>query len=293
MDIFVSEYVISKMTIPESQLSRWTNHGSQDNSKRTHESIRNALDCYQWPEQMTFDFSLQGSYKNDTNIRGDSDVDVIIKLNHAFCYECNSLSQSDQHKLKNTFQDSMYGLPDFKSHTLKALSDKFGASVIEGNKAIKIKSDSNRLAADVIVCMEYRKYTSIDYFVKGIKFFTKLDKHRIINYPNEHYKRGVEKNELTDGMYKQTVRMFKNARNHLVETRKISQNLAPSYFLECFIYNAPDHAFQGSLQDIYCSIVDWMETCDVDEILCQNEQKYLFGSSAESWTPESADELSK
>ena len=62
------------MTIPESHLSTWSHHGPQDSSKRTHEAIRRVLDAYQWPLSLTRDFYLHGSYLNDTNIRGDSDV---------------------------------------------------------------------------------------------------------------------------------------------------------------------------------------------------------------------------
>ncbi len=281
------------MAIPESQLGQWSNHGSQTNSKRTHEFIRRALESYSWPEKMTYNFFLQGSYKNATNIRDDSDVDVVIKLNNVFYHDCSSLSLSNRYKLESSFQTAAYTWSEFRTATLDALRSEFGVSVKEGNKSIKIESDPPRLAADVVVCTEYRKYHSLDSFVKGIKFFTLRDKRCVINYPQEHHKWGVKKNNCTDGWYKPTVRMFKNARNHLVDARKISQNLAPSYFLECLIYNAPNRAFQGSFQDIYCSIVDWMTTCDTSEAVCQNNQEYLFGSSAEQWSSEHAAELSE
>ena len=57
------------MAIPESQLSRWSDHGAQESSKRTHEAIRRVLNAHSWPHGMTYDFYLQGSYRNDTNIR--------------------------------------------------------------------------------------------------------------------------------------------------------------------------------------------------------------------------------
>ena len=57
------------MAIPESQLSRWSHHGPQEASIRTHQSIRRVLDNHQWPRGMTYDFYLQGSYRNDTNLR--------------------------------------------------------------------------------------------------------------------------------------------------------------------------------------------------------------------------------
>ena len=75
------------VAIPESQLSRWSNHGSQTGSKQTHETIRRALESYPWPEGKTHEFFLQGSYSNSTNIRGDSDVDVVLKLNNTFYHD--------------------------------------------------------------------------------------------------------------------------------------------------------------------------------------------------------------
>ena len=68
------------MPIPESQLSRWSDHGSQDAAKRTHIAIRRALEAYPWPPGVTYDVYLQGSYQNDTNISGDGDVDVVLEL---------------------------------------------------------------------------------------------------------------------------------------------------------------------------------------------------------------------
>ena len=44
------------MPIPESQLGRWSHHGPQDASIKTHEAIRRVLEAYQWPSGMTYDF---------------------------------------------------------------------------------------------------------------------------------------------------------------------------------------------------------------------------------------------
>ena len=78
------------MAILESQLSTWSNHDAQATSKRTHEAIRKVLDANQWPAGMIHDFYLQGSYRNDTNIRGDSDVDVVLQLTSSFHHEADS-----------------------------------------------------------------------------------------------------------------------------------------------------------------------------------------------------------
>jgi tRNA nucleotidyltransferase (CCA-adding enzyme) len=73
------------MPIPESQLEIWSHQGAVTASKTTHESIRIALSANTSPIRQRVaaggvEIYLQGSYKNDTNIRGDSDVDVVVEL---------------------------------------------------------------------------------------------------------------------------------------------------------------------------------------------------------------------
>ena len=157
------------MAIPESQLSTWSNHGPQDSSKRTHEAIRRALDAYRWPSGMTRDFYLQGSYRNDTNIRGDSDVDVVLEMTSAFKWDARTLPEYEQRLVSSSFQPPIYDWNDFRRETLKALESGFGRGMVsQGNKSIKLKAHPPRLAADVVVCMEHRRYTSYSSYVEGI-----------------------------------------------------------------------------------------------------------------------------
>ena len=273
------------MPIPESQLSRWSDHGPQESSKRTHEAIRQVLDAYWWPQGMTYEFYLQGSYRNDTNIRGDSDVDVVLELTSAFNYDATPLSQYEQEALASSFPPAAYNWNDFRRETLKALESGFGKEMVaQGNKSIKLKADPPRLAADVVVCLTHREYNSFNSYVEGITFWALRDKRWIVNYPNEHYKNSAAKSARTWDRYKRTVRMFKNARNHLESSGRISSDLAPSYFVECLLHNAPDSEFQYGFQGTYCSIVNWMVQSNLDGLVCQNGQQLLFGPSPEQWS---------
>ena len=273
------------MPIPESQLSRWSNHGAQESSKRTHEAIRRVLDAYRWPQGMTYDFYLQGSYRNDTNIRGDSDVDIVMELTSAFQYDMTSLSEYQQGALASPFQPASHDWDDFRRETLKALESGFGSEMVaQGSKSIKLKADPPRLAADVVVCLTHRQYRSFNSYVEGITFWAPRDKRWIVNFPKEHYKNGAAKSTRTWDRYKRTVRMFKNARNHLESSGRINSDLAPSYFVECLLYNAPDLAFQSRFQETYCSIVNWMVQNSLDGLICQNGQQLLFGPSPEQWS---------
>ena len=277
------------MAIPESQLSRWSDHGAQDTAKRTHEAIRRVLDAYRWPQGMTYDFYLQGSYRNDTNILGDSDVDVVLEMTSTFKHDTGSLSQYEQQAVVSSFQTATYDWNDFRREVLKALEGGFGSSMVgQGNKSIKLKADPPRLAADAVACMGHRRYESSYSYAEGITFYALQDKRWIVNYPKEHYKNGAGKSTRTSDRFKRTVRMFKNARNHMESTGRISADLAPSYFVECLIYNSPDWAFQYGFQDTYGAVVNWMVQSNLAGLICQNGQQRLFGPSPEQWSVDDA-----
>ncbi len=277
------------MAIPESQLSRWSHHGPQEASIRTHQTIRSALEDYTWPQGMTYNVFLQGSYRNDTNTRGDSDVDVVLELKSTFYYDATSLPEFDRGVLRASIPPATHSWNDFRCEALRALQDGFPwGSVVQGNKALKLKENPPRLAADVVVCAEHRRYTSPWEYVQGITFWALRDNYQVINYPRRHYKNGAAKSVCTFDRYKRTVRMFKNARNFMESNGIINAELAPSYFIESLIYNAPDAAFQPGFQDTYYSIVKWMASTNLSGLVCQNCQQYLFGSSPEQWSVENA-----
>ena len=45
-----------------------------------------------------------------------------------------------------------------------------------------------------------------------------------------------------------------------------------------------DSSFQYGFQRTYCSIVDWMVQNNLDGLVCQNGQQWLFGPSPEQWS---------
>ena len=280
------------MPIPESQLSRWSDHGPQDASIRTHESIRRVLAAHRWLPGMTYDFYLQGSYRNDTNVRGDSDVDVVLEFNSTVNYDATALSEYERNRLSVSFQPATHSWNDFRREALRALEGGFGRGFVgQGGKSIKVKANPPRLAADVVVCMEHRRYDNYNSYAQGITFTALKDKHKVINFPKEHYNNGADKSRRTGDRYKRTVRMFKSVRNHLESNRRIGPNLVPSYFLECLLYNAPDGSFQQGFQDTYAAIVNWMIQNNLQGAVCQNGQQNLFGTSPEQWSVADAEAL--
>jgi len=268
------------MAIPESQLERWSNQGAVATAKQTHESIRAALDRYDWPNGKP-EVYLQGSYKNSTNIRGDSDVDVVVQLNSIF-----RSNLTEEQKRWFGFTNATYTWREFREDVRKALIEYYGLSKVrQGKKSLKVQTPY--LPSDVVVCIQYRKYPqhpkSEDDFIEGMTFYVPSEGRWVVNFPKLHYDNGVDKNSRTSGWYKHTVRMFKNARTYLIE-REAPQDLAPSYFLECLLYNVLDGKFGKSFQDTFCNVVNWLNLADFSQFVCQNEQLSLFGNSPEQWS---------
>lgn len=279
------------MTIPEEQLTSWSRQGAIELSKTTHESIRNAIDKYNgWPTDVTKEVYLQGSYRNDTNIRGDSDVDVVIELTSIFW---NNLTTIEKGQLG--FSTSTYTLQEFKNSVIDALTSYYGSSYIDssGSKSIKVTANSGRLKADVVVCATYKYYENLRVRSQGITFWDSYS-NQIINYPKIHIENGINKNSSskTNGWFKPSVRMLKNARNKLVELGKITADDCPSYFIECLTYNVPDNAFGDSYQDCFVNILNYLlqnlTEQNIKEYICQNGMYYLFGLLSVQWNLQSA-----
>ncbi|MDE2857707.1 MAG: hypothetical protein OXN94_07650 [Chloroflexota bacterium] len=117
-----------------------------------------------------------------------------------------------------------------------------------------------------------------------------LDKKTwIYNFPKLHRDNGSAKNEYsrTRNNYKPTIRMFKNARNRLIDRGIISESTAPSYFVECLLYNVPDDKYLGGFGNRYIeilsSLVDSLSHNQGQTLICQNEQSSLFGPESTQW----------
>ena len=99
---------------------------------------------------------------------------------------------------------------------------------------------------------------------------------------------GMEKEEATDRQFKRTIRMFKAARNVVVDKGALTKDNAPSYFTECLLYNVPDYPFKRKRTPTYVGILAWLKTAKLNGFKCQNEQVPLFGPGREQWTADKA-----
>ena len=266
------------MPILESKLSRWSHHRAAKAFKQAHVPIRQALDAHKGLEQFRFEVFLQGSYKNDTNLGGDSDVDVVIRLAHKLNADVVALTgaelqRNDSHKAAHK-QWQM-----FRRHALRAVRARFGDDASSGRKTLKIKKGKLPAEADLVVTLRYRG---------GVAFYLSDERRWVVSFPQQHHQWGLKKEKATSQRFKRTIRMFKAARNRLVEAKALTKDDAPSYFIECLLYNAPDRLFEPKLAPTYTGVIGWLKTAELDGFQCQNRKVALFGPGREQWSVKNA-----
>ena len=262
------------MPIPERTLSRWSHHQAATAFTQAHVPLRQALDAHKGLSQFKYEVFLQGSYKNDTNLGGDSDVDVVIRLAHKLDPQVVALTGAELQRV-DAHNDAHRQWRLFRRHALRAVRAHFGDEASSGRKTLKIKKGTLPADADLVVTLRYQG---------GIAFYLSDERRWVVSFPQQHHQWGLMKEKATSGRFKRTVRMFKAARNRLVETKALTKDDAPSYFIECLLYNAPDRLFEPKLAPTYTGVIGWLKTAELDGFQCQNRKVALFGPGKEQWS---------
>jgi len=259
--------------------------------------VRDAINNDNKLSNKNIEVFAQGSYRNNTNVRQDSDVDVCVCLMDV-CFADYSMCKGLSDRMVG-LSSSNYTYGEFKNAVEKALVEKFGrASVKRGNKAFDIHANTYRVDADVVPCIEHRRYTGEKvydgsyYYLSGTKFLPD-NGGSVINWPQQHYENGVAKNKATGNRFKYITRALKSLRNHMAENGIATAKPIPSYLIECLVWNVPDvdfghdaytdnmravlaHTFNETIDDAKCT--EWGEV---------NELKYLF-RKGQPWTRQQA-----
>jgi hypothetical protein len=283
------------MAIPEEQLSTWAQIGAQETSKATYATVKLALENegagYHGKAYSVF---LQGSYGNDTNIRKESDVDVVIRLDAIFTYDILSLPEAQQAAFKGVHPDAVYTHVNFRNDVLKVLTDRFSDDVEPGVKAVVVNPRHTRRKADVLIATQHRKYSRFDAIgnddkVTGISFH-KSDGTRVANYPEQHRANLTAKNQATNEWFKHIVRIFKNARQKIIDEGVLGAGVAPSYYIEGLLYNVPNNKFGVSYAASVENVLRWLVEADRSQFKCANGQYILLdGGSDVSWNSANCD----
>lgn len=252
------------MSIPSDVLINWSKPGKSDNSKITYEKLGSVINSKLYDNHELF---LQGSYHNTTHVKENSDIDVVV-LNK------NIVINNTLYGLQGNLED----LKNWKSSLFYKIQGSQNFNFSLGNKTIKYSGNISYVPADIVPCGYYK--SAVIGSQLGTILYDSYSRRYFINYPKQHYENGVLKSQQTNGNFKKAVRMFKNARNRAVKKGLLqNEDIAPSYFLECLIYNVPNSCFNGNEQDIFYNATRWLlqNKHIFSNMKCQNGIQKLFG----------------
>ncbi len=131
---------------------------------------------------------LQGSYANNTNTRGDSDVDVVVMMTSTFMPDLSRLSAPEKqyhqlHRIPGTTSAA-----DFRAMSSARNRSYYGSARVESkNKCLRVARTAGYVDADVVPAQQHRLFTSYSpsgyaEWVEGYLDPT-LRGGRIVNYP--------------------------------------------------------------------------------------------------------------
>jgi len=227
----------------ETQFREWAKPPGKTEQERCHNAvstIQNAIEASGKLRARSISTFCHGSYRNNTNVRKDSDVDVGILCTNTFLYDLPEGKTPDAFGIT----PATYYYNTFKDEVEEALVDYFGRTAVKrGNKAFDVHETSYHVEADVGAFFEHRRYGSSGGYLEGVELRTDRENRRIINWPEQHCDNGTNKNKQTGMRFKSIVRVLKALSCEMTEQGVHAGNV-PGFLIECLAWNVPDDHFQ-------------------------------------------------
>lgn len=272
--------------------SSLTEKDSQDRAERM---VKDAVAYHQAFSAINPRVFPKGSYANNTNVKLDSDVDIVVECDDVYFH---SFLDPAWGTVPSTSPYAGIWTPAyFRQEVTAALVNYFGASEVQiGDVALTLKEKTgSRPSVDIVPAFRYVRYDAPDLSVSqpGNKIFKKTT-GELVNWPDQQLSNGRSKNVDSGTRYKDFVRVLKRAENYLVGQGVISE--LPSYLMECLIWNVPNSILNnGTLEQDFGATLRWLwlkltESYVREEWVEPNRLKYLFHNS-QKWTVEDAKKI--
>lgn len=270
----------------EQQLIAWSKPVSTTEDEKCKRAISQITEAIRNKFGNEVTVFLQGSYENNTNVRKDSDVDIVVRHDGYFYHDLQRLSEHDKQMYEANRTPGNYQFEQLKEDVHTALINAFGNDAKRKNKCIEVVGNSYRITGDVIPCFVHKRFSTLTTTeVEGIQFNSDTGA-KIISFPKQHYKNGVAKTEATGRMYKRIVRILKVIKNNLIDSGSISEELASSFFIECLVYNVPNDQFvvgnyTQTLKNVITKVYNDMgDPAVANKYVEVSGYKWLLGSDA-------------
>lgn len=282
-------------------LERWMSRSSSAEDirmERAERMVRAAIDAHPAFDgyRNVIKVYPKGSYANRTNVRADSDVDIVVENRDLYYYEYLPRSAAPSPDPNaSPYRGRWDDKDEWRSEVLAALRNAYGPAHVDTGGTVAITIDEvpgSRPSTDVVPSFEFRRFDSPDRRAIhiGSRVFS-TDGEAINNFPEQQRANGIAKDGRTSGRYKKYVRALKNAENFLADDGQIEG--LPSYFMECLVWNVPDSiishgleladGFRAALQYLLVNLHE--DDFDSEKWKEPNELKWLF-RGAKKWTSE-------
>ena len=247
------KYVIGAM-LPVAQ-----NYTEQIISNR--KSIENTLKQMNDSEykNANLEFAYQGSVSNNTHIRRNSDVDLLVICNYF-------ISLEEGLPCPNPYQGSPENdLLLLRKNCVKKLEKMTPPLKIDDSGAKSVKVFGGHLSVSVDVVPANWFETKESYFSKerkdrGIMVLNKNSKKRITNYPFKFNSLLSEKDSLTAGVFKQAIRLLKNIKVDAENVMGSKINFS-SYGIVSLLYNLPNKNYHIGYSPLMLVDVIYRQIC--------------------------------
>lgn len=261
---------------------------SQQKAARAESVIQSAIEASNTLQLHRVSVFSQGSYRNRTNVRDDSDVDICVYCGETCFFDLPAGKTAAEYGISIP---ARYPYPAFRNDVQTALHDYLGWSgVTRGNKAFDVHENTYRIDADAIPCVEYQWYPDDGGCVVGTAFFPDNARHFIHNFPEQNYENGVAKNNRTSRRFKAVVRVLKTLCYEMQSEGFAEAKRASSYLIECLAWNVADDLFMRDTlaESVGAVVADiWTKTVQKNFVYHDwyeiNGIKYLFHGS-QPWT---------
>jgi len=231
----------------ESKFGEWARPPGKTEEERcqnAEKAIRNAIGASQKFASRNVSVFSQGSYRNNTNVRQDSDVDIGVLCGTTYLNDYPPGTTREDFG----FSASDYLYESFKNEVEESLVQYFGRNAVErGNKAFDVHETRYHVEADVAAFFVHRRYDENKDYHEGVSLRTDKEKRKIINWPEQHYRNGVGKNNDTSRRFKSLVRIVKALCNEMSDAGISAAKPIPGFLIECLVWNVPDDKFGNSM----------------------------------------------
>lgn len=209
--------------------------------------LRRALSASTIVQSSQYEIFGQGSYANNTNIRLNSDIDINVCYTGGFYYDIPNGKSASDYGLGNPIN---YSFKEFKSDIERMLVAYYGRSeVIRKNKCLTVKGNTNRIQIDVVPTWKFKRYDNSNNrnYIEGVVLYPDDNEYKkVVNYPKQHLRNGVDKNNNTMRRFKRLTRILKNVHIKMDNDNYHSNDNITSFLLECLAFNVPTATYNKS-----------------------------------------------